>query len=201
MSSDAWREVLEAHFSEAQLLILWTKLPRQKPGSEVALSDEQKRSVAGEMWTLVHKIVAEVGAALTVSTPEAQRLRWKLIQDFAKVELKLQGRGEASAPPDDEKMLTTAQAAEVLGYSRPHVSMLVDQGRLEGAVTSVGGHRRIPRASVMAYKKAHASGGSADYKQAARDAGIYDIPDEVYVRKLERKRQRKTATRKDPIRK
>ena len=46
-------------------------------------------------------------------------------------------------------LISTAQAAELLGYSRPYVVMLIDQNKLKGATVSAGDHRRVSRAVVM----------------------------------------------------
>ena len=45
------------------------------------------------------------------------------------------------AAPSD--LIGTAQAAQMLGYSRPYVAMLIDQNQLKGATVSAGGHRRV----------------------------------------------------------
>lgn len=50
---------------------------------------------------------------------------------------------------------STAQAAELLGYNRPYVAMLIDQNKLKGATVSAGGHRRVSRAAVLDWKDKH----------------------------------------------
>ena len=45
-------------------------------------------------------------------------------------------------------LISTAQAAELLGYSRPYVAMLIDQNKLKGAIVSAGGHRIMVRSTV-----------------------------------------------------
>jgi excisionase family DNA binding protein len=57
-------------------------------------------------------------------------------------------RRPAAAAPD---LISTAQAAELLGC----VAMLIDQNQLKGATVSAGGHRRVPRAAVLAWKAKH----------------------------------------------
>ena len=52
-------------------------------------------------------------------------------------------------------LISTAQAAELLGYSRPYVAMLIDQNKLKGAIVSAGGHRRVSRAAVMEWRTKH----------------------------------------------
>lgn len=86
-------------------------------------------------------------------------------------------------PPKDE-LLSTEQAALMMKCSRPYVAMLVDRNRLPGAVKTPGGHRKIPKSSILAWMDSNppAKDGGADYKAAAREAGMYDIPEETYVK-------------------
>lgn len=200
MVSKTLCELLEASFSKAQLLELWTKLPRPEAGSATHLSQKERRNLSAAMRVLVQAIAAEIGAALTVSTSQARRLRWKLIQELANVELRRRGQGGVStAHGEHDQMLTVTRAAQVLGCSRPHVSMLLSEGRLQGAVMSPRGDWRIPRTSVLARKKA--SGGDADYKRAASEAGMYFIAQETIGKRISRKSgpgnlRKKTAGRK-----
>jgi len=69
--------------------------------------------------------------------------------------------------------------------SRPHVAMLIDAGELEGTSTTPKGHRRVPESSVRAWlskREKAAQPGSADYKGAARDAGMYAIAESAYIK-------------------
>lgn len=90
----------------------------------------------------------------------------------------------------EEAMLTVAEAARLLGCSRPRIAMMVEQGLFAGT-TLVGGAPRIPQSSVLAYQ-AQTPVGSADYKAAAREAGLYGIPDQVYVERSERRQASKS---------
>jgi excisionase family DNA binding protein len=68
--------------------------------------------------------------------------------------------------------ISTAQAAELLGYSRPYVAMLIDQNKLKGATVSAGGHRRVSRAAVLDWKATHqATGKAADLRSEGQKAG------------------------------
>jgi excisionase family DNA binding protein len=50
--------------------------------------------------------------------------------------------------------LTSEGAAKLLRVSRTHVNTLMDQGLLGDVRRTAGGHRRISKAAVMAYKEA-----------------------------------------------
>ncbi len=83
------------------------------------------------------------------------------------------------------RMLSTEQAAKLMGRSRPHVAMLIDAGKLAGATVTPKGHRRVPESSVRAWIEEReaqvAATADADYKKAARQAGMYGIPETAYV--------------------
>ena len=59
-----------------------------------------------------------------------------------------QGQAVTVAPKDT--LLTTQQAADLLGISRPTLVKLLDQGTL--AYTQPGRHRRVRLADVLAYR-------------------------------------------------
>lgn len=99
-----------------------------------------------------------------------------------------------------ERMLSTEEAARMMGCSRPHVAMLADAGQLAGAIRSKGGHRKIPVASVLkwvdsAKDETASSTSDSDYRKAACDGGLYAIPEEIYAEagKRTRSRARKRA--------
>jgi excisionase family DNA binding protein len=83
------------------------------------------------------------------------------------------------------KMLSTEQAAKLMGRSRPHVAMLIDAEKLAGATITPKGHRRVPETSVRAWIQERdaqsASTGDTDYRKAAREAGMYAIPESAFV--------------------
>jgi excisionase family DNA binding protein len=72
-------------------------------------------------------------------------------------------------------VLTTEEAAKLLNVSRTHLISLVESGTLPASRTS-GGHRRIPKAAVLAYKgqmQARQRKGLDAMMKASGDLGLY----------------------------
>ena len=73
------------------------------------------------------------------------------------------------------KQLTTQQAGELLGMSRPYLIRLLDAGEMPYSL--VGKHRRIALRDVLAYAKRRAAARKSALDKMARDAfeaGLYD---------------------------
>lgn len=58
--------------------------------------------------------------------------------------------GRSVAAVDRDELLTSNEAADLIGVSRPLLNQLLDEGRLPFHTTQ-GGHRRIRVANVLAY--------------------------------------------------
>lgn len=105
------------------------------------------------------------------------------------------GGSATAADVKTEDMLSTEQAARLMECSRPYVAMLIDAEKLAGGVTSKGGHRKVPKSSVLRWIETtnaakEASAGDSDYRKAAADAGMYAIPDEAYAKTAKPRGQR-----------
>jgi excisionase family DNA binding protein len=59
--------------------------------------------------------------------------------------------GKSISVISDDTMLTTQEAAELLGMSRPYIVSLAERGIIP--FTKVGTHRRFTLADILAYKK------------------------------------------------
>lgn len=115
--------------------------------------------------------------SLSSPTAEGKALRMALIAKLANAEI-----GEITAletKPAEDSLLTTAEAAAKLEVSRPHVSMLCDQGKLGEVVMTEGGHRRIRASAVRAYldTRTRQLDGVKSPREAGLDAGLYDVPE------------------------
>jgi excisionase family DNA binding protein len=96
----------------------------------------------------------------------------------------------AAVASKQQEMLSTQEAAQLMGCSRPYVAMLIDAGTLEGGVTSKGGHRKVPKASILRWIELNRTTGDADknYRKAAAEAGMYAISEDKYRKAGARKR-------------
>ena len=63
--------------------------------------------------------------------------------------------------------------------------MLVDQGQIAGAILSTGGHRRVPRAAILALQQKQAHDQAApSMQQDGQESGAYDTPEATVVRRI-----------------
>ncbi len=105
-------------------------------------------SLSGQVASALHQVL---GAA----TAQSRSARLQLIHHLVDIESQTVGiRMQKSAAAAND-LISTVQAAELLGYSRPYVAMLIDQKKLKGATVSAGGHRRVSRAAVLDWKARH----------------------------------------------
>lgn len=120
---------------------------------------------------------------------ESRNLRTEVQIHLAKVS-NFQIRDLTAMEGKEQEMLSTQEAAQLMGCSRPYVAMLIDAGTLEGSVTSKGGHRKVPKASVQRWIEQNRTTGDADkdYRKAATEAGMYKISEDKYCKASARKR-------------
>lgn len=91
--------------------------------------------------------------------------------------------------PEDDDVLTSAQAAELLHVSRSHVNTLLDSGALGPVMRTAGHHRRIPKGAVLAYKeesKKRQARGLDAMVQATERLGLYNTELEGVPRRSRR---------------
>jgi excisionase family DNA binding protein len=90
-----------------------------------------------------------------------------------------------------EALLTIEQAAKAMGSNRAHVAMMVDAGRLPGARVDEGGHRWVPESCARAWREGvEKARKNSDYRAAAEDGGMYDVPETAFAAKERRRRSR-----------
>lgn len=140
----------------------------------------------GSMTGAVPKNVARaLHQVLEATTAQSRDARLQLIRHLVDVESQAAGVGVPASVASADDLISTAQAAELMGYSRPYVAMLIDQNKLEGATVSAGGHRRVPRASVMDWTAKHQVSAKAhDLRTAGHKAGAYKSPEADVLRRV-----------------
>jgi excisionase family DNA binding protein len=82
--------------------------------------------------------------------------------------------GHALTVLPSDAMLTPAEAAELLGLSRPFVARLLDDGEIPSERLPASRHRRIRLADVLAFaeRREHRREGRRRIADAAADAGL-----------------------------
>lgn len=105
--------------------------------------------------TLPGQVANALHQVLEATTPQSRSARLQLIRHLVDIESQAVGIEIPNSVATTTDLISTAQAAELLGYSRPYVAMLIDQNKLKGATVSAGGHRRVSRAAVLDWKATH----------------------------------------------
>ncbi len=135
-------------------------------------------TVSEQVATALHQI-------LDATTPQSRSARLQLIRHLVDIESQSVGIEMPKSVVAANDLISTAQAAELLGYSRPYVAMLIDQNKLKGATVSAGGHRRVSRAAVLDWKAMHqVTGKTADLRTEGQKAGVYKSTEADVVRRV-----------------
>ena len=117
------------------------------------------------------------GATVTVSAPGGFKAALPpAVVDLMATLLHEASVGRVVALVSAASEVTTTQAASLLGVSRPHVTKLVDSGRLEARM--VGSHRRIRLTDLVRYK------AERDRRRALVDE-IVDLSQEMNLYELQ----------------
>ncbi|WP_374928212.1 helix-turn-helix domain-containing protein [Kytococcus sedentarius] len=119
---------------------------------------------------------------------------FEVLRDVA--EAMRQGRGITVAPVD--QLLTTQEAADFLGISRPTLVKLLESGRIAFERPAGGRHRQVRLADVLEYQQSQRSqrrvalqGMTAE----AVEAGLYDDASADYTEALATARRGRTTGR------
>ena len=135
--------------------------------------------------TVSEKVASALHQVLEATTPASRSARLQLIRHLVDIESQSVGIEMPKPVATANDLISTAQAAELLGHSRPYVAMLIDQNKLKGATVSAGGHRRVPRASVLDWKAKHqVTGKTTDLRTEGQKAGVYKSTDADAVRRV-----------------
>jgi len=166
---------------------------------------------ASDTWEMMAFSLSEKMAAL--GQPAASGLIERALRDLLdgqdraskelrtalQIHLAIVANASVAADPvayeKSDEMLSTEAAAKLMDCSRPYVAMLIDAEKLAGGVTSKGGHRKVPKSSVLQWIETtkvakDGAAGNKNYRKAAVDAGMYAIPETGYVNAAKRTSRR-----------
>ena len=94
-------------------------------------------------------------------------------------------QGLAITVAPHQTVLSTSEAAQLLGVSRPTLVRLLESGEMP--FDKPGRHRRVRLADLLAYQQRSRRGRAALLDQMvadSEDAGLYDLPDKVPFERL-----------------
>ncbi len=135
-------------------------------------------TLSGQVANALHQV-------LEATTPQSRSARLQLIRHLVDIESQSVGIDMPESVACANDLISTAQAAELLGYSRPYVAMLIDQNKLKGATVSAGGHRRVSRAAVLDWKAKHqVTGRASDLRTEGQKAGAYKSTEADALRRV-----------------
>lgn len=126
--------------------------------------------------TLSSQVSKALHQVLETRTPQGRSARLLLMRHLVDIESQDAGIEIPKMAATASDLIGTAEAAELLGYSRPYVAMLIDQNQFKGATRSAGGHRRVSRAAVLQWKAQHqasSKGAGADMRTEGQKIGAY----------------------------
>jgi excisionase family DNA binding protein len=106
---------------------------------------------------------------MTVSVAGEPHILFEHAVEFFRTVIHEIAQGHRIAIVDLDEELSTTEAAEFLGVSRPTLVGLLKDGRI--AHRMVGTHRRVPRGALVEYRKRHRarSGGALQERLQAAD--------------------------------
>lgn len=126
--------------------------------------------------------VGEVAAAMTDSAegvvlafPDGRTVRLpEALVDVVRASATELASGHAVTVLPSEVMLTPAEAAELLGLSRPFVTRLLDQGEIDSERLPGSRHRRVRLSDVVAFaqRRDRRREGRARIGDAVAEAGL-----------------------------
>lgn len=156
-----------------------TPAPRYDPLGPLA------DAIGSMTGTVSEQVASALHQVLEATTPQSRNARLQLIRHLVDVESQSVGIEMPETVITANDLISTAQAAELLGYSRPYVAMLIDQNKLKGATVSAGGHRRVSRAAVLDWKDKHqAMGKATDMRTEGQKAGAYKSTEADTLRRV-----------------
>lgn len=129
------------------------------------------------------KISQALHHSLEENSLDGRCIRLLLLKYLVDVEARSCSPNSNTTQSGADALISTTEAAKILGYSRPYVVMLLDQQQLPVATISSGGHRRVSRAAVMEWKRQQ-SVGATSLRTSDHAADFYATSEADVTRRL-----------------
>jgi excisionase family DNA binding protein len=143
----------------------------------------QEASPAKTVYTILREVLHSQGRSV----------RLQLMQHLLEIESAQTGvvLTQSTTGKSGADLISTEDAAKLLGMSRPYVAMLIDQGQIQGAIKTIGGHRRIARSAVLVWKNQHQNAPLSKPERFALlrtqgvEDGIYATPEKKALSRIQ----------------
>ncbi|CAN5556666.1 hypothetical protein BH10PSE16_BH10PSE16_38810 [soil metagenome] len=156
----------------------------QAIGSMLTATVGKKQATSLTLSSQISKALHQV---LETRTAQSRSARLLLMRHLLEIESQDAGIEIPKMTATASDLIGTAEAAELLGYSRPYVAMLIDQNQLKGATRSAGGHRRVSRTAVLEWKAQHqaaSKGVGAGMRAEGQKIGAYKSTEVEAIRRV-----------------
>lgn len=117
---------------------------------ENAVADGAVETLYDKITSLANALVSDLKDADQSLHLDTENLSQELTAGIEAV-LKLLIQGKKVSIQEDKDVVSTVEAASILGVSRPYVVGLIDKGELQAF--NVGRYRRIQRAEVIRFQR------------------------------------------------
>src|SRR6266581_5904690 len=155
MTAMAERTVLPPEHPEGLTSVLALLAPQQAGHATLTGPDGTRIDLPGEVFEVLREVVSALSQGLAITVAPHQTA------------------------------LSTSEAAQLLGVSRPTLVRLLESGEMP--FDKPGRHRRVRLADLLAYQQRSRRGRAALLDQMVADsehAGLYDLPGEVPFERL-----------------
>ncbi len=130
--------------------------------SQVTFSSNERAALAR-----LAEMLRDSRATLALITSTGERVVVpELLRPYLRQLVEAALRGSSLVLVSTDKLLTTTQAARLLGVSRPYLVRLLDEGKI--GYEMVGSHRRVPVSEVLKYREQRRQKREMDLRELQR---------------------------------
>ena len=151
------------------------KEPRPARYAKLPFDKEVRKAVEASARALAKAVSRRVPASVAGADVGGfeQELEAKLVASLTEGAAILLSGKELHVSEDDP-LLTTQQAADLLQVSRPHLVNLLDSGTIKAAPPA-GNQRRVHRSAVLSYRRTSGRARAGNLRKLSRLAQKHDM--------------------------